>query len=97
MCASGAKSPDAPNEPCSGTTGNTFAFQWSNKRCTVVSATPECPWERPLTLSKSIMRTTSFGSGSPTPQACEISRFRCKPRRSSTTVVARSPNPVLMP
>ena len=55
----GAKSPEAPNEPCSGTTGSTLAFQWSNKRCTVVSATPEWPWDNPFTLSKSIMRTTS--------------------------------------
>ena len=37
--------------------------------------------------------TTSAGSGSPNPHACEINRFRCKPTRSSTRVVAKSPNP----
>ena len=96
-CASGAKSPEAPNDPWLGTTGNTPAFQWSSRRCTVVTATPEWPWLSALTFNNSMALTTSAGSGSPTPHACEINKFRCKPTRSSTRVVAKSPNPVLMP
>ena len=43
MCAKGERSPDAPNEPCSYTTGMMLLLNMSARRCTVMSCTPEWP------------------------------------------------------
>ena len=73
-CARGAKSPDAPSEPWLGTTGNTPWFAWSSNRCTVATATPECPWLKAFTFKSSMAFTTSRATGLQ-PACMRISRF----------------------
>ena len=43
ILASGARSPDAPSEPCWNTTGRMSLLKKSMRRCTVLSCTPELP------------------------------------------------------
>ncbi len=74
-CASGARSPDAPSEPRSYTTGSTSALYMSMRRCTVAGATALCPKAMFCTFSTSMARTISAGTGSPLPQAWLITRF----------------------
>ncbi|OQC43038.1 MAG: hypothetical protein BWX61_01322 [Bacteroidetes bacterium ADurb.Bin035] len=46
-CAKGAKSPDAPSEPCSYTTGCISLFKKYINRSTVSNLTPLFPYDRP--------------------------------------------------
>ena len=99
QCASGARSPLAPSEPCSGTTGVIPAFRTAR----IVSATsglaPEYPMASERARSSIIARTTSRSTGSPMPAACERIRARCSSSRRSAGigVVASEPNPVETP
>ena len=77
MCARGDRSPDAPSEPCSYTTGIMLLLNISTRRCTVTSCTPECPYERDCTFRSSISRAISLGTRAPVPHACDIIRFFC--------------------
>jgi hypothetical protein len=98
-CASGARSPDAPTDPIDGTTGVTPADS-SRARCShTTGRTPERPRASEAQSTIIIARTTSSGSGSPTPEACESTRFRCTSRScaSSMRLPASDPNPVLTP
>ena len=74
-CASGARSPDAPTLPCSGTTGWMPSARNSQIRSTSSGRQPEWPSASVFARSRSIARTTSRGNGRPTPAACDASRF----------------------
>ena len=57
-CASGARSPDAPTEPCDGTNGTRPALCTATSVSTTTSRTPEWPRARLAALSASTRRTT---------------------------------------
>ena len=63
MWASGARSPDAPTEPCDGTYGTRPALCTATSVSITTSRTPECPRARLAAFSASISRTTSGASG----------------------------------
>ena len=98
-CASGARSPDAPTEPFSGTTGSTSASSKASKASMTVRRTPDTPCARLAAFSNNISRTTGAASGWPTPAQCDSTRFDCKRARSASAmrVCASLPKPVLMP
>ncbi len=99
MCASGARSPLAPTEPCAGTTGVTPRLSSSHKRSSVAGLMPEWPAESELTRSTPAARTNSSRSGAPVPAEWLRTRLRCKVSacsRSITTLAMR-PNPVVTP
>ena len=79
-CASGARSPDAPTLPCSGTTGWIPRARSSQIRSTSNGRQPECPSASVFARSTSIARTTSRGNGRPTPAAWEAMRLACSRR-----------------
>ena len=97
--ASGARSPLAPSEPCSGTTGVTPAFS----SAAIVSATSGRAPVRPVASvrrrRKSIARTTSRSTGGPMPAACERTseRWSSSRRSGGMRVVASEPKPVETP
>mgnify|MGYP006168103737 CR=1 FL=1 len=99
MCDSGARSPEAPTEPCAGTTGMTPRASMASSRASVAGRMPEAPWARLASLSAIISRTTAMGIGSPTPAACESTILRCRVSRLSRSMrtLASLPKPVLMP
>ena len=99
MCASGERSPDAPKEPCSYTTGMMLLLNISTRRSTVMSCTPECPYESDCTLRSSISRAISAGTRCPVPHACDIIRFFCSCDRCSLLIeiLHSEPNPVVTP
>ena len=57
MCASGARSPDAPTEPCFGTTGSTPRSSICCMKASVCGRTPEAPRARLASFSAIISRT----------------------------------------
>jgi hypothetical protein len=77
-CAKGARSPEAPTEPCAGITGYTSCCSNASKASITAMVMPECPRASALILRTRIKRTTASGSASPTPAACESSRLRCR-------------------
>ena len=83
MCASGARSPLAPTLPREGTSGVTPAFNRSQSRSAMTGRMPEKPLASTFARISIMPRTASTLSGSPTPQACERSRFSCSSARSS--------------
>ena len=99
MCASGARSPDAPTEPCDGTTGSRSRDNIAARNCTVSGRTPEAPCARLASFNASISRTSGAGIGSPTPAACDNTMLRWSVARSagSMRMLASRPKPVLMP
>ena len=99
QCARGARSPLAPSEPCSGTTGVMPAFNSRNMASATSGLAPEYPIARDRARSSTIARTTSRSTGSPNPAACERIRARCSCSRCSAGigVVASEPNPVETP
>ena len=99
MLASGARSPEAPSDPCWNTTGSTSLLKKSTRRCTVSSCTPELPYERDWILSSSISFTISAGTRSPVPQACDITRFfcNCESWSLSIEILQSEPKPVVIP
>ena len=99
MWANGARSPDAPTEPCVGTTGNRSCDNIAARNCTVSSRAPEAPCPRLASFNASMSRTSGAGMGSPTPAACDNTMLRWSVARSAGSIrmLARRPNPVLMP
>ena len=69
MCDSGARSPDAPTEPCAGTTGMTSFASIASSSATVSGRTPDAPCARLASFSAIISRAIATGIGSPTPAA----------------------------
>ncbi len=99
MWASGARSPDAPTDPCTGTTGVTPRASIVCKRATVSRCTPEAPWARLPSFRAIISRTIGVGVASPTPAACESTMLRCSLARSASAMrtLASLPKPVFTP
>ena len=99
MCASGARSPEAPTEPWLGMKGTSPAFSTASSMSTTCWRTPEAPRASEPAFSASTRRTTSGASGSPTPTLCERIRFSCSVARSASLmrVDASLPKPVLTP
>ena len=99
MWANGARSPEAPTDPCSGITGITPRSN-TVPICSINSQrTPEAPRPKESNFRTIISLTMFSGNGSPTPQQCERMRFRCNELICSLgiLVLANFPNPVLIP
>ena len=99
ICASGARSPDAPTDPCCGTSGYMprASMAWS---CSMISRrTPEAPRPNEMIFNAIINRTIGSGVGAPTPQQCDTMRLRCSSVVCSGGIRFDDsfPNPVLMP
>ena len=99
MCASGAKSPDAPRDPFSGINGTTFLFNISRSNSIVESLIPETPFNNELILISITALTSSSGSGLPKPEAWVLMIFSWSCAESSLEIetLEREPNPVLIP
>ena len=99
MCASGARSPEAPAEPWHGTTGTMPRASIASSRSSVSSRRPDAPCARLASLSAIISRTTGTGVGSPVPAQCDSTMLRWSTARSSAAMrtLASFPKPVLMP
>ena len=71
----------------------------SRMRSTVISCTPEWPYESDCALRKSISFTISDGTRAPVPHACDIIRFFCSCERFSlsTEMLQSEPKPVVTP
>ena len=98
-CARGARSPDEPRDPFSGTMGTTPAFSMSSRARIVEVRAPELPTARALARKRSIARTTSSGNGSPTPHAWLMMRLRWRAAFFSREITTslNFPNPVVIP
>ncbi len=85
--------------PRLGTIGRTSRSSRPSSSATSSGRTPEWPFERLLASSRSMPRTTSAGSGSPTPMACERTRLSCSWAASAASIRTeeRSPKPVVTP
>ena len=78
MCASGARSPDAPRLPRDGTTGWTAALSIATSSSTRSARTPEQADRQGVRAQERAWRARPRpGSGSPTPAAWERTRLRC--------------------
>ena len=99
MCASGARSPEAPTEPCDGMTGSTPLASIPSISAMTSGRTPEAPRPSERSFSARISRTVSGSTGSPTPQQCDRIRLRCSVAVSSAAILieASLPKPVLTP
>jgi hypothetical protein len=76
MCASGARSPEAPTEPWLGITGVTSRANMASSMPIVVGRTPEAPRPRLASFNAIISRTVAGRIGSPTPAACDSTMLR---------------------
>ena len=99
MCASGAKSPEAPRDPFSGINGTTFLFNISRSNSIVESLIPETPFRSELILISITPLTSSSGSGLPNPEAWVLIMFSWSWTESSLEILTldREPKPVLIP
>src|SRR6185369_14031229 len=70
QCASGARSPLAPSEPCSGTQGVMSWLSRSTSAWATSGRVPDRPIARDRTRSSIIARTHSRGIGAPMPREC---------------------------
>ena len=64
-CASGARSPEAPTEPCAGMTGRTPRSSRPRSASTTSGRTPEQPLASTLARRQSMARVSASPSGSP--------------------------------
>jgi hypothetical protein len=96
---SGARSPDEPQLPCEGTTGVTPALSIATSVSTIAGWHPDAPRASAFARSSIMARTTSSPSGSPTPAACERTRFdeSFDERAGSMRTRASDPKPVFTP
>ena len=76
ICASGAKSPDAPTDPWLGMTGVTPLASIASMISTVDITTPDAPRPSDNSFSTIINRVVAVSNGSPTPQQCDRIRLR---------------------
>gem|GEM_PF-5389476 len=68
MCDKGAKSPEAPTEPCAGITGTTPRANMPSSSSTKSHLTPDAPRPKDSSFKVIINRTTFSSTSSPTPQ-----------------------------
>ena len=99
QCASGARSPLAPSDPYSGTTGVSPAPSSERIRSATTGRAPEHPIASVRARSSIIARTTSRSTGGPIPAACERTSARWSATRASAGIrtSASDPNPVVIP
>ena len=99
QCASGARSPLAPKDPCSGTTGVSPARSSARIRSATSGRAPEHPIANVRARSTIIARTTSRSTGGPIPAAWDRTSARCSCARASAGIrtIASEPNPVEIP
>ncbi len=97
--ASGARSPDAPNDPILGTTGAFMEFTRSNIVSTTSGLIPDAPLANELALMAIILSVAIGAIGSPIPHAWLRTKFRCNNSNSSGAILTleRLPKPVFMP
>ena len=99
QCASGARSPEQPSDPYSGTHGVMCALSRFAYACAVTGRTPVRPVASVERRSSMSARTTSSSTHGPEPAACERTSERCSCVRFSASMkrVASAPKPVEMP
>ena len=99
MCDSGARSPDAPTDPCDGITGTRSCASIASSMAIVSLCTPDAPCASEASFNASISRAIGAGIASPTPAACDSTMLRCSADRSASPILieASFPNPVLIP
>jgi hypothetical protein len=99
QCASGARSPLQPSDPCSGTTGVMPAFSTAASVSATTGRMPVRADASVFSRRNISARTTSRSTGWPAPAACERMRLSCSFARRSGLIcrVARAPKPVEMP
>ena len=99
ICASGARSPEAPTEPWQGTTGVSPSASIVSSSRTVAGCTPDAPCDRLPSFKAIIRRTMGTGIGAPTPAAWLSTMLRWRVCRSASSMrtLASFPKPVLMP
>ena len=97
--AKGARSPEQPSDPYSGTHGVMRALSRFTYARAVGSRTPVRPLASVDRRSSMRARTTSVSTHAPVPAACERMSERCScPRMDgSMNLVASAPKPVLTP
>ena len=71
ICDIGAKSPQAPTDPFSQTTGVSLLFSESKRYCVISLLPPEFPFACTLIRPHIAPLTISISIGSPIPAACE--------------------------
>ena len=82
MCASGARSPDAPTEPCAGHDRHQAAARASLAACRWFrAARPMRPARGSRASAPSSAARSPTGAGSPTPAACDSTMLRCSARQ----------------
>ena len=97
--ASGARSPLAPSEPYSGTTGVMPAFRSAAIVSATIGRVPDHPIASVRARSTIIARTTSRSIGGPIPAAWERTSAFCSSARRSGGIRTRAsePKPVETP
>ena len=97
--AAGAKSPLAPTDPFSGTTGVAPWFKKVTRYRSVSMRTPPYPRDRSWIRKAIMARTTSSGRGFPTPAAWLMRMFSWSFCVSFLDMVRlqSAPKPVVMP
>ena len=97
--ASGARSPLAPREPCSGTTGTTPALIRRTSDSATCGLAPDAPKARVRALRNIMALTTSASTAGPIPAAWDRIRdcWSAARRSAGMVVLARAPKPVEIP
>ena len=97
--ASGARSPDAPTDPCDGITGTTPFSSIPSIRSIISQRTPDAPRPSDSSFNAIINRVVGTSSASPTPQQWLRIRLRCRVSVSFDAILtdASLPKPVLTP
>ena len=99
ICAKGARSPEAPTDPCTGITGSTPVASIPSISAQISQRTPEAPRPSDRSFNAIIRRTVAGSSASPTPQQCDRIRLRCRVwvSRGAILTEASLPKPVFTP
>ena len=99
ICDRGARSPEAPSDPCSVTTGYHCWLYMADKRSKISGRMAEYPLLMFSILSQSMVRTRCILRGLPTPAAWVISKFSCNALKSwaEISTFCKEPNPVFTP
>jgi hypothetical protein len=97
--ASGARSPEQPSEPYSGTTGVIPALSRPTNATAVAGRPPVRPVANVRSRNRAIARTTSRSTSGPAPAACDRTSDCCSTARFDSGMyrVASDPKPVEIP
>ncbi len=92
-CASGARSPEAPTEPCAGMHGTTPALASATSASMTLQRTPEWPRASDAALSATTSRTTASSSSAPVPAECDSTSARCSSASRASSIRVRASKP----